>query len=218
MLVKQHDRTILAPLEADMYIPEKKLAIEFDGLYWHSDEVLSKRCYHLMKTEACEKQGIQLVHIFENEWMCCREIVKSRLRDLLGVHDRTVYARKCEVREVDSKASKQFQDDNHIQGTVNASVRLGLYYDDKLVSLMTFGKCRFDKKHEWELLRFCSKCGYHIPGAASKLLKHFEKAYKPKSLVSYADRRWSQGKLYRALGFKLDHVSPPNYWYFKTYT
>lgn len=97
-----------------MYIPEKKLAIEFDGLYWHCDEVLSRRHYHLMKTESCEKQGIQLVHIFENEWMHSREIVKSCLKDLLGVHDKTVYARKCEVREVDSKTCVQFQDSNHL--------------------------------------------------------------------------------------------------------
>jgi len=80
---------------------------------------------------------------------------------------------------------------------------------------MTFGKCRFDKKHEWEMLRFCSKLGYHVIGGASKLLKFFEREYRPKSLVSYADRRWSQGKLYKTLGFKLDHVSPPDYWYVK---
>ena len=78
---------------------------------------------------------------------------------------------------------------------------------------MTFGKCRFDKKHEWEMLRFCSKLGYHVPGAASRLLKYFEMTYKPKSLVSYADRRWSQGKLYKVLGFKLNHISAPNYYY-----
>ena len=83
---------------------------------------------------------------------------------------------------------------------------------------MTFGKCRFDKKHEWEMLRFCCKLGYHVPGAAGKLLKHFERTYRPKSLVSYADRRWSQGRLYKALGFTLDHVSNPDYWYFKRNT
>ena len=65
------------------------------------------------------------------------------------------------------------------------------------------------------MLRFCSKIGYHVVGGAGKLLKHFERSYKPKSLVSYADRRWSQGKLYKALGFKLDHASSPNYWYWK---
>lgn len=80
---------------------------------------------------------------------------------------------------------------------------------------MTFGKCRFDKKHEWEMLRFCCKLGHHVIGGAGKLLKHFERQYAPKSIVSYADRRWSQGKLYEALGFKLDHASAPNYWYFK---
>ena len=100
-----------------------------------------------------------------------------------------------------------------MQGAVNAKVNLGLFYEDELVSLMTFGKCRFDKKHEWEMLRFCNKLGYHIVGGAGKLLKHFERNLKPKSLVSYADRRWSQGKLYKALGFKLDHISAPNYWY-----
>jgi len=81
---------------------------------------------------------------------------------------------------------------------------------------MTFGKSRFDKAYEWELLRFCNKIGYHIPGGASKLLKYFERTYRPQSLISYADRRWSQGKLYDALGFECLHESPPNYWYWKS--
>lgn len=82
--------------------------------------------------------------------------------------------------------------------------------------MMTFAKCRFDKTHDWELVRFCSKLGCHAVGAAGKLLKTFEKKWRPVSLVSYADRRWSQGKLYKALGFKLLHNSAPNYWYFKS--
>lgn len=134
---------------------------------------------------------------------------------MLGIYDKTIYARNCEVREVSSKESSAFQEANHLQGSVKAKVHLGLYAKGQLVSLMTFGKCRFDKKHEWEMLRFCSKLGCHIPGAAGKLLKHFEQTCHPKSLVTYADRRWSQGKLYRALGFKFDHVSVPNYWYVK---
>jgi hypothetical protein len=131
------------------------------------------------------------------------------------MYDKTIFARKCEIKEVDSKASKEFQEENHIQGAVNSKFNLGLYFENELVSLMTFGKCRFDKKHEWELLRFCNKLGYHIPGGASRLLKFFEKNYKPKSLVSYADRRWSQGKVYEKLGFTFSHASAPNYWYWK---
>ena len=206
-------RKIIPPQEIDIYIPEKKLAIEYDGLYWHSNNMNTSKTYYLDKSLKCEAQGIQLVHIFENEWLCKQDIVKSRLKNLLGVYDKAVYARKCEVREVDSKTSKEFQEANHLQGAINSKVSLGLYDGEELVSLMTFGKCRFDKKHEWEMLRFCNKLGYHVPGAAGKLLKHFEKAYNPRSIVSYADRRWSQGKLYKALGFKLSHASSPNYWY-----
>lgn len=212
--VKQHDRSLIKPLEIDIYIPEKKIAIEFDGLYWHSDDVLTNKNYHLFKTEECEKQGIQLIHIFENEWMQKQAIVKSRIKNLLGIYNKTVFARKCEVRKLKSGSIvRDFLEENHIQGNVNSSVSLGLYFQDELISLMTFGKTRFSKKYEWELTRFCNKLGYHIPGAAGKLLRYFERNYNPKSLVSYADRRWSQGKLYKALGFKLDHASAPNYWY-----
>ena len=214
--IKCNLRNIIHPFEIDIYIPEKKLAIEYDGIYYHQyDGSIKSKDYHLNKTLQCEKQGIQLIHVFENEWKLKQDIVKSRLKNLLGVYDKVIYARKCEVREVPSKESILFQEENHLQGAVNAKVNLGLYLDNELISLMTFGKCRFDKKHEWEMLRFCSKLGYHIVGGAGKLLKYFERSWKPKSLVSYADRRWSQGKLYKALGFKLNHASGPNYWYFK---
>ena len=209
-----NSRNIIKPYELDIYVPNLKLAFEFDGVYWHSSAINDIQYnYHLMKTELCEKQGIQLIHIFENEWLYKQDIVKSRIKNLLGIYDKTIFARKCIIKQISTIESKQFQDKNHIQGSINAKVNLGLYYKDELVSLMTFGKCRFSKKYEWELLRFCNKLGYHIPGAASKLLNYFEKVYKPKSLVSYADRRWSQGKLYNVLGFILDHISSPNYWY-----
>jgi hypothetical protein len=207
-----NSRSIISPLELDIYIPEKKLAIEFDGLYWHS-ELNKEKDYHLNKTELCEKQGIQLIHIFEDEWENKQEIVKSRLKNLLGIYDKTIYARNCEVKIVDKNISKQFQNENHIQGNVRSLINIGLYYNNELISLMTFGKSRFNKKYKYELLRFCNKLGYHIPGSASKLLKYFERNYKPKSLISYADRRWSRGNVYEKLGFKMIGKSKPNYWY-----
>ena len=213
--IKQNDRTAIYPFEIDILVPSKKLAIEYNGLYWHTEENGKDKNYHLHKTKECEKQGIQLIHIFEDEWLYKQDIVKSRLKNLLGVYDNKCYARQCEVKEVSSSEAFDFQNANHIQGAVNSKVNLGLYYKDKLVSLMTFSKPRFDKKHEWELVRFCNKCGWHIPGAASKLLTHFEREYKPKNIVSYADRCWSKGNLYKRLGFELDHISPPDYFYFK---
>lgn len=208
-----NDRKVLAPFELDVIVPAKNIAIEFDGLYWHSDEMKTPR-YHLMKTLMCENEGLHLIHIFESEWRQKQDIVKSRLKNIFGIYDKIIYARKCEVRQLSPKDSIEFQDRTHIQGSIGAAVHLGLFYEDKLVSVMTFGKTRFNKNYEWELLRFSSELGCHVVGAAGKLLKHFERNWKPTSIISYADRRWSQGQLYNALGFELLRESPPDYWYF----
>lgn len=213
--IKENDRQEINPLELDIYIPEKQLAIEFDGLYWHSD--IDKN-YHLNKTKLCEEKGIHLIHIFENEWLFKQNIVKSRLKNLLGLYDHKCYARECEVREIDANISKHFQNENHIQGSASALIHLGLFYNNELVSLMTFGKSRFSKKYDWELVRFCNKLWWHIPGSASKLFNYFKETYHSTSIVSYADRRWTMNSgntIYDKLGFKFDHLSYPNYWYFK---
>ena len=211
--ILENDRTVIKPSELDVFLPAKKIAFELDGLPWHSEEMGTPPGYHLSKTEKCEAAEIQLVHVTEAEWICKQEITKSRIKALLGVYDEKIYARKCEVREITAAESKNFQIKNHIQGYAPAKVNIGLFNGGELVSLMTFGKCRFDRKHEWELTRFCSRLNVRVVGAAGKLLAYFEKKYSPVSIVSYADRRWSRGKLYNALGFKLDHASRPDYWY-----
>lgn len=216
--VIERSKKIIYPLELDIFVPKKNFAIEFNGLFWHSEENGKNSSYHLHKTKECEKQGIQLIHVFEDEWIYKEDIVKSRIENLLGIYDNKCFARQCEVKNVQKKEAFDFQIDNHIQGAVNSKVNFGLYFKDELVSLMTFSKPRFDKKHEWELVRFCNKLGWHIPGAASKLLTHFERKYKPKNIVSYADRRWSRGNLYKQLGFELDHISNPDYFYIKDHS
>lgn len=212
-VVETRYKKLIPPYEVDIYIPEFKLAIEYDGIYWHSDLKKTDNNYHLMKTEMCEKQGIQLIHIFENEWKYKNDIVKSRLKNIIGIYENTVYARKCTVKEIDD--CSDFMNSNHIQGNANASVKLGLFHNNELISVMTFCKSRFDKKHEWEMLRYCNKLGYHVPGGASKLLTYFERNYKPLSIVTYADRRWSMGKVYESIGFSKLWNSKPDYWYFR---
>lgn len=209
-------RDVIPPMELDLYIPSRRIAIEFDGLYWHSADISGRgKNYHLEKTEKCSRIGIHLIHVFESEWIMKKEIVIDRIMNMLGLSETVIFARKCSIQEIDCEQAAVFQTENHIQGPVNSKTRIGLFLENKLVALMTFGKCRFDKKHEWELLRFCCLRGHRVIGAAGRLLKYFEKKYKPKSLVTYADRRWSQGKLYNAIGFKFIHASPPNYWYWK---
>ena len=207
-----NNRSIIPPLELDIYIPSHKLAIEFNGLYWHSDEFLDKK-YHLNKTKECEKIGIALIHIFEDEWIDKKEIVKSRLKNILGLTTNKIYARKCEIKEVSNNETKEFLIKNHIQGNIGAKVKLGLFFKKELVSLMTFGYRPMINSSEYEIIRFCNKLDTTVIGGAQKLLKFFIKKYNPKEITSYCDKRWSRGNLYEKLGFSFIKDSPPNFFY-----
>ena len=217
----KHDRNLLYPKELDIILPDK-FAIEYNGLIWHSynpyqfptKDKIENINKHLDKTELCEQKGIQLFHIFENEWLdpIKQEIWKSVINSKLGIHTR-IYARKTEIRIVQNKEKNIFLEKNHLQGSYNSSINIGLYHENELVSIMTFGKSRFSKKYEYELLRFASKLNTTVVGGGSKLIKFFEETYKPKSLISYANRRWSTGNFYEQVGFEFSHDSSPNYFY-----
>ena len=215
--IEVNTKQIITPYELDIYIPEKKIAIEYDGLYWHRAEQSEDKFRQLNKTEMCEKLGIHLIHIFENEWLFKTDIVKNRLANLFGCYEKTIYARNCEVKEINYHDASTFTSLYHIQSFVSAKINLGLFYNNELVAVMTFTNPRFSKKYEYELLRFCVKGRYHIIGAAGKLLKCFERTYKPKSLISYADRKWTMNNsnsVYSSIGMYFDHISKPDYKYF----
>ena len=220
----QNDRNLIKPLEIDILIPEHNVAIEYNGMSFHSigtnfpNNVLTlDKKYHKNKTDLVENKGYQLFHIFENEWLNSvkKRIWISLLRNKLKLipKDNTIFARKCHIHVVSNAESKEFQSENHLQGYRSSRINLGLYYQNELVSLMTFSKPGFSKGYEYELIRFCSKINHRVIGGASKLLKYFERNYNPTSIVTYANRRWSQGNLYNALGFEFKHFSDPNYFY-----
>jgi len=208
-------------LELDIYIPKLKLAFEYNGLYWHSEEQTLDKNYHLNKTELCEEKGIHLIHIYEDDWVHKQEIVKSRILNLLGKTERKIYARKCIIKELDSKIAKQFLNENHLQGSINSRIKLGLYYKDELVSVMTFGSLRKSlgtksKEGSYELLRFCNKLNTNVIGGAGKLYKYFLRVYSPKYITSYADRSWTpsnKDNLYLNLGMKFIGKTDINYYY-----
>lgn len=202
--------------EIDIFIPEKNVAIEYNGLYWHSEKHDRNKSYHLNKTKMCQNKNIKLIHIFEDDWVLRKDIVKSRLKHILGKSENTIYARKCYISEVSNEDKKNFLNENHIQGDCQSSTNLGLYTKDshELVSIMTFGKSRFDKKYDIELLRFTNKLNTSVVGGASKLFTYFIKNNKNKSIISYADKKWSEGNLYKQLGFSFLRDSPPSYKYF----
>jgi len=202
--------------ELDIYIPEKKLAIEFNGLYWHGENFggVDVKKKHLIKTESCEKQGIQLIHIFENEWLNQQEIVKSIILAKLGIFKQKIFARKCEIRIVNHADTTEFLLYNHLQGSCISKYKLGLYYQDELVSLLTLGKPRFNKKYDYEIHRYCNKLNTTVVGGFAKLLKTFRKSNQG-SIITYADRRYSKGNLYKQNGFIQLESSGCNYWYFQ---
>jgi G:T-mismatch repair DNA endonuclease (very short patch repair protein) len=216
----QQDRTLINPFEIDFVIPDYKIGIEFNGIYYHSEDNGGKnKKYHLNKTDRCEKEGYQLIHIFENEYIQKYNLLRFKIKSLLNKNKYRIFARKCIVREITPQEKCRFNKKYHIQGDSQSCVNLGLFYKERLVQVMTFSKRRkaLGSKHvkgEYELSRMSSMKGFTIVGGASKLLKHFEKHYNPKKLISYADRRWSKGDVYYKMGFSFIRNTPPNYWYF----
>ena len=151
--VIKNDRKILNGKEIDIYIPYLKLGIEFNGLYWHSDIYKDKK-YHLNKKKECFNKDVNLIHIWEDNWIYNPDIVKSRINNLLNINMERIMARKCSIKNVSSSESKLFLDKNHLQGNIYSSYNIGLYSDSELVSIMTFGKLRrglgYIKSDGWE--------------------------------------------------------------------
>lgn len=217
--ILRNNRTILDKYELDIYLPELKLAFEFNGLWWHN-ELNKSNNYHLNKTEECEKNKIQLIHVWEDDWIYKENIIKSIILNKLNKTPNKIYARKCEIKEInDNKLCKEFLEENHLQGYINASIKIGLFYNNELISLMTFGKQRIPmgkkitKDNEYELLRFCNKLNTNVIGGADKLFKYFLNTYNPKNIITYADRSHSNGGLYYTLGFNFVKKTIPNYYY-----
>lgn len=210
--VETSDRTILEGKELDIVLPDLGIAIEYNGMYWHTEEKRGM-FYHLNKTKSVEAFGYRLIHIYETEWLKNPSIVKSRLRSIINKGIR-IFARKTIVKKIDFP--REFLEVNHIQGAgTNTSNNYGLFLKDKLVAVMTFSTPRFSKDYDYELIRYCSLLDTNIIGGASKLLKAFRRDFPNKTIISYSDKRWSIGNLYKSIGFEYSHTSAPNYRYYK---
>jgi len=214
----QKNTNSLISKEIDIYLPEFKQSFEFNGLYWHSD-IYKSRKFHLEKTLECKEIGINLFHIWEDDWLYRKNILKSMILNKIGKISNRIFARNCEIKVLtDNKLIRDFLEKNHLQGFVGSSIKLGLFSNNELVSIMTFGGLRKSLGQKstdgsFELLRFCNKINYNVVGGASKLMKYFIKNYSPCNIISYSDFSRSDGNLYKKLGFELSHLSEPNYYY-----
>ncbi|EAJ4656418.1 hypothetical protein CYA84_09560 [Campylobacter coli] len=218
--IKKYNVKNIIKGELDIFLPDYNLAIEYDGLFFHSRGLHKHRMfntpdydkkYHLKKTEMCESLEIQLFHIFESDDL---DIWFSMINNKLGLNKK-IYARKCIIKELNYNEVSDFLNENHLQKSSFSKINLGLFYNNELVEVMTFGKPRFNKNYEYELIRLCTLKYCSVIGGASKLFKYFLDNYKPKSIISYANRRFSKGSIYKTLGFKFVENTEPNYFYFK---
>lgn len=203
----QNDKTTISPKELDILIPDHNLAIEFNGTYWHTQGKGKDKQYHLSKTTACESKGIQLLHISDFEWgnLVSQSIWKSMISVRLQRANR-IYARKCKLKEVSTKDAVQFMKNNHLEGFVGGGIKLGLYHRDILVQCIIVGKSRFNKRYQNELIRSATLVNTVVIGGLSRLIKNIKG-----SLISYANRKYANGKGYNAIGMVQQQSSPPNY-------
>ena len=213
-----NNRKIIQPLELDIVLPELRLALEFNGVFWHSEQRGKSRDYHVTKTQACEQQGIHLIQIYDTEWSnpLTRAIVESKILHLLGQSTR-IPARKCRVETLTKTQAKLFLDQNHIQAACMCKHSYGLIHNEQLVAVLTLGQSRFNRQYQWELLRYCALKNHTVIGGMAKLLKAATQDLNISELISYADRRWSSqlSNIYSSTGFQLSSISKPNYKYFQ---
>lgn len=216
-IVRNSRSLIPSKKEIDIFLPDYQIAIEYNGIYWHHEDIDHiTRSYHYDKFKQCSELDIQLITIFSNFWKSKKDIVKQTLVNKLGLNSKKVFARQCTIRPVTTKDASVFLNLYHIQGTTPSSIRLGLYYKNTLEAIMTFSNSRIGigKQEEgYELVRFASKS--RVVGGASKLLSYFIKTYSPTKIISYSDNEWSTGNLYASLGFILEKEIAPSYWYIK---
>jgi hypothetical protein len=205
--------------EIDIYLPDVKLGIEYNGNYYHSELIGKKDSkYHIGKTIAANELGIHLIQIFSDEWLYKKDIVKEKIRRFLVPIEHKIYARKCIVKEIDANDKNNFLEKYHIQGEDRSETKLGLYQSTELVAVMTFSQPNASKGGGTgfvELSRFATKSDYQVIGAAGKLLSYYKKTYHPSKIITYADRRWTKPSenLYTKIGFIRVGETTPNYFY-----
>lgn len=211
--VRTHVRDVLSPFEVDFYLPEYNLAIEYDGLYWHSD-IYVDPYYHMRKQDLAMERGVRLLQIFEDEWTEKKDIVKDIIRYNLGRVLERVYARKCEVVLLDASTAREFLERYHLKGFVPARYYLGLVLAADLLMVVSISRHRYSTQNLYELVRIATKSGYVVVGGLSKLLEHFTRVVSDSApFLNYVDRRMFVGKSCTALRWRVSHKTPPNYYY-----
>ena len=196
--------------------PLNSIANFLDGTYWHCTDQIPNKFYHQYKTVECAKQGIRLIHIFEYEWQDLEKQIRIQrfIKGLLNNNKHRINGRDTIIKEIDSDVSKEFINRYHLQGNIHSKIRLGCFYQNELIGVMTLGSSRFNINYQYEIHRLCWKSDVQVLGGAEKLFKYFLKNYNPESVISYCDISKFTGNVYFKMGMKSiqpNPISEPNY-------
>jgi len=211
-------RDLIHPYEIDIFVPDRNLAIEYNGLPWHSELFGNKDSnYHLNKTIMCQEKGIKLIHVFSNDFHNNEVIVKSIIRNAVGKNENKIPGRKTKAKEISKKIAASFLRENHLKGNTGCNIAIGLFYDSELVQVTTYGKPRFNKSHSYEVIRSATKINTTVVGGFSKINNFFVKNYctHGNTIITYADRSISNGNVYEKAGFVFNKFTKPGYYYTK---
>lgn len=214
------NKKILDGVELDIFLPEHNIAIEYNGLYWHSEKQGKNKVYHINKTKKCLEKNIRLIHIFSDEWELKKDIIKKRLLNILK-KEKKIHGRKCNVVELTKTEKSTYLNINHLQGNDKSNIWIGLKYKNSVVGVMTFGNLRRfmgskNKENVYELYRYTS----NVAGGFSKMLKYFLLKYNPQKIITYSDRNWTPSNeysFYEKMNFMYMGESRPNYYYTRKY-
>ena len=200
--------------ELDIYIPSLKVAFEYDGMIWHSDRYRVDANYHLKKTEECANKGIKLYHIFEYEWINRQEIVKDKIKHIIGVnYNEYNHNGNYKIIKINEEEAKEFNERYNLQGHIISSLYIGMYCNNELKSMLSLQK---ENDNKWRVVRFTNNVNNNL--IANSIINYFIDKYKPNKIEAYEDRRWvanSNDSIYRRNGFELVDIIPPDYGYTK---
>ncbi len=219
--VKMNCRDVISPLELDIYDKDKKVAIEFNGSYWHSEANLERQLAknkHISKTRQCREMGIRLVHVFEHTYIEKTKQFQNFIRSVFGLNTNRVAARKCTITHNNASS---FLEAYHIQGKPRDVLRyFNLEYNGEIVGCMTASKHHEKTNNDkgvCVLSRLAFKDNTTVQGGTSKLFKRFLQWSKDNnfdSIVSWSDNCISEGGVYRVLDFELEQEYKPSYFYY----
>lgn len=221
--IDYNSRSIIAPREIDIYVPVAKLAIEYDGLYWHTIDKIPRELYHHEKYEMCAEKGVKFFRVYEDEWRDKREIIEGMLKHRLGMREMSIGARKTTLKKLSSLEAKSFFEENHLEGNVQSiEEAFGLFHGDCLVAAMSLRlsiskNAKYKSKRVLEVARAAMKIGCNVPGWLGKLTKaarDYAIENKYDILMTYVDRRVGNGQAYSNAGWKwICESAAPRLWW-----